>query len=232
MLSGGGQDVKPRSRLGGLIGAEVALSLVMIGVGIGLGPGIWSGASSATTLPAAIDAAPSTAAGNGPPAGLRTGDYERSITMDLVAPTSTIKWDYQAGLVAQGCVYGLSTNPSHGTIGEGTTKVAFKWTVDNSISFPDGGCAVHASIVEFGVTVDREPPNPGGAGFGGRWGKDPGRSPNVSCSEHQLIQGTSKCRVDSADKVAFTWSANARLVSPTRRPTNVTRHDRVPVKPA
>jgi hypothetical protein len=216
-LRGGGADVKSRSRLGRLIGAEVAVSLVMIGVGIGLGSGIWSGASSATTLPAATDASPSSAPGHGPLGGLKAGDYERSITLDLVAPSSTIKWGYEAGLTPQGCVYGLSTKPSHGTIGEGTTRVVFKWTVDNSVSFPDGGCAFRASIVDFGVRVDREPPTPGGAGFGGRWGKDPGRSPNVSCTEHQLIQGTSRCHVDNADKVSFTWSANARVVSTKKR---------------
>ncbi len=27
------------------------------------------------------------------------------------------------------------------TIGEGTTTVVFKFTVDNSFSFPSGGCA-------------------------------------------------------------------------------------------
>jgi hypothetical protein len=215
-LNGDSENVKPRSRIGRLIGAEVALSFVMISVGIGLGSGIWSGASSATTLPAA-NTSPSSAPGHGPPGGLKAGDYERSITLDLVAPSSTITWDYEAGVTPQGCVYGLSTKPSRGTIREGTTRVVFKWTVDNSISFPDGGCAVHASIVDFGVRVDREPPTPGGAGFGGRWGKDPGRSPNVSCTEHQLIQGTSRCHVESTDKVTFTWSANARVVSTKKR---------------
>ncbi len=186
----------------------MALGLGVIGIGVGL----WPGVSAATTARAVAKDPSSNAPGPGPQPNL--GDYERSVTVELEAPSSTIRWDFQASVEPQGCVYGLSTTPRRGSISEGTTKIVFKWTVDNSFSFPSGGCAFHASIVEFGATLDREPPTPGGAGFGGRWAKDPGRSPNVSCFEHQLIQGTAKCRVISDDKMTFEWSANARVVSP------------------
>ncbi len=213
--SGGEQVGRPRPRRAWLIGGRVAFSVVMIGAGIGIGAGIWSGGSSTTTVSAASNEAPSNATDNGPPAGLKTGDYEQSVTVDLVAPTSTIKWTWAAGYGAlAACAYNRGVTPAHTTIGEGTTTVVFKFTVDNSFSFPSGGCAFYPTTVDFGGSLDREPPTPGGAAFGVHWAKAAGRSPNVSCGEHQLIQGTSKCRVVSADKIVFEWSANARLVEP------------------